>query len=772
MNRWLSRGAGVFGVFLFVSGVQAASPPNVVIILADDLGFSDIGCYGGEIATPNLDRLAQGGLRFTQMYNTARCWPSRACLLTGYYAQQVNRDPPGPRPAWAALLPALLKSAGYRSYHSGKWHVDGQALPQGFDRSYRFEDYDRYFTPKKHYLDDQLLPPVKPKDHFYATTAMAQHAIDFLGEHAGKHADQPFFLYLAFIAPHFPLHALPEDIARYRDRYLEGWEVIRQQRWQRLREAGIVDCGLAALDPKFTPRYFKPEVLKTLGPGEIEHAFAWKELTPTQQRFQATKMAIHAAMVDREDREIGRVFEQLHKMGVWDNTVIIFVSDNGADATIMVRGDGHDQAAAPGSAASFLCLGPGWASSSNAPFRRHKIWVYEGGISTPCIIHWPARIHSGGALRHTQAHFIDLVPTVLDLAGVTAPAKWNGQARPPFPGKSLVPTLDQDVAIPRDYLYWHHEGNRALRVGDWKLVSESENASAWELYDLKTDRIESKDLAAQQPDRVEDMAAKWKRLDDEFRRQSGATAATKPARVARLFDWERGIGVESPEQPGMAVYLWVYEWNMFEAVNASRYTHNEFARFTHSAAADGRTAEVRAEDIILKATAVRDGADLELTVTNRSDHDWPEMAAIVPCFNPGPPATRNPQFINKNTYFPTANGLAKQDLREIHYNADLRDRIDALSDHGQFVWSRKWPTSPVNATGGLIIRESNDGRWVAGISWDRFLSVQGHNPWDCMHLSVRVGPLKRGESRTVHGRIYLFRGDRAECLKRFRAAAK
>ena len=528
---WLALACLTAGLPADGAAAPASQPPerpNIVLILADDLGFSDIGCYGGEIATPNLDRLATDGLRLTQMYNTARCWPTRACLLTGYYAQQVNRDPGRQRPAWAALLPELLKPAGYRSYHSGKWHVDGEVLAGGFDRSYWFEDWDRYFTPKAHFLDDRQLPEVKPGDGYYATTAIAQHAIDFLAEHAAKENARPFFLYLAFTAPHFPLHALPEDIARYRNRYLEGWDAVRDKRWRRLRAAGIVDCGLSALDPKFTPRYFKPELRQTIGPGEIEHAVPWNELAPEQQRFQATKMAIHAAMVDRMDREIGRVLEQLRKMGAWDNTLIIFLSDNGADATLLVRGEGHDRAAEPGSAASFLCLGPGWASAANAPFRRHKIWVHEGGISTPFIIHWPATIRSRGALRHTPAHIIDFVPTVLQLAGVTPPDRCNGEARPALPGKSLVPILESDVVLPRDCLYWQHEGNRALRVGDWKLVSELERGGTWELYDLEHDRIESQDLARQHPERVEAMASMWNRLDKEFHHESGASASAKP----------------------------------------------------------------------------------------------------------------------------------------------------------------------------------------------------------------------------------------------------
>ena len=504
-------------------GEQSRSParPNIVLILADDLGFSDIGCYGGEIATPNLDRLAAGGVRLTQMYNTARCWPTRACLMTGYYAQQVNRDPAKQRPAWAALLPELLKPAGYRSYHSGKWHVDGKVLAGGFDHSYSFDDHDRYFTPKNHLLDDKPLPPAKSSDGYYATTAIAQHAVDFLAGHNAEHREQPFFLYLAFTSPHFPLHALPEDIARYRDRYLEGWDIIREQRAQRLRKSGIVKSGLSALDGQFTPRYLKPDLMEKVGPGEVEHAVPWNQLAAEQKRFQATKMAIHAAMVDRMDREIGRVLDQLREMGAWENTLIVFLSDNGADATLMVRGDGNDQSAPPGSAESFLCLGPGWASTANAPFRRHKIWVHEGGISTPCIMHWPGVIPSGGKLRHTPTHITDFVPTVLDLAGVSPPESWGGQTRPSLPGKSLVPLFKRDATIQRDAIYWHHEANRALRMGDWKLVSESEKNGQWELYNLKRDRIESNNLATSYPDRVNQMSAVWQQMDDDFRRQAG-----------------------------------------------------------------------------------------------------------------------------------------------------------------------------------------------------------------------------------------------------------
>ena len=504
---------------------RAARRPNFLVILADDLGFSDIGCYGGEIETPNLDKLASNGLRFTQFYNTARCWPTRSSLLTGYYAQQIRMDPPkGRLPAFARVLPHYLKPLGYRSYHSGKWHVLGAPKPVadgGFDRSYWFEDWDHYFSPTRHFLDDVEAPPVKPDGGYYATTAFTDRAIEFLQEHARDHSTQPFFLYLAYISPHFPLHAPAGDIERYRDRYLEGWDVVRERRWKRLREMGIVDCALPPLEPKLPPRYLKPEFLEKLGPGEVDRAVPWAGLTETQKRFQATKMAIHAAMVYRMDREIGRVLDQVRAMGALDDTVVFFLSDNGADATILIRGSGHDPAAPPGSWKSFLCLGPGWASASNAPFRRHKIWVHEGGISTPLIVHWPKGIAARGELRRAAGHVIDFAPTLLELAGASPSGARSDAGGPPFPGRSLVPLFARDAAVERDFLFFHHEGNRALRMGDWKLVSAQEDDGVWELHDLARDRCEMVDVAAERPEQVRRMEARWKELEAEYRRQAG-----------------------------------------------------------------------------------------------------------------------------------------------------------------------------------------------------------------------------------------------------------
>jgi arylsulfatase len=510
----------------------AATPPNVVIILADDLGYSDLGCYGGEIATPNLDRLAGGGLRFTQFYNTARCWPSRAALLTGYYAQEVRRDTlPGiksggstPRPPWAPLLPALLKPLGYHSYHSGKWHLDGKILASGFERSYSLEDHNRLFAPIFHTRDDEPLTPIKPAagqldSGYYATTAIADHAIECLREHNTKHAGAPFFSYIAFTAPHFPLHAPQADIDRYRQRYLKGWNIAQVARGRKLQELGIVQHAPPNMEREVGPPYAFPKDVALLGPGEVDRPLPWSELSNAQRAFQAEKMAIHAAMVDRMDQEIGRVIAELEKLGQFENTLILFASDNGASAEMMVRGDGHDPSAPPGSGASFLCLGPGWSSVANTPFRRHKTWVHEGGISTPLVAHWPQGIAARGELRHDPAHLIDIVPTVLEIAGGTKPTEWQGKSVPSAPGKSLGPAFAKDGSVRHENLWWLHEGNRALRAGDWKLVSAGPKGNfadaPWELYNLANDRGETNDLAAKMPEKVANLAKQW---EDEFTR--------------------------------------------------------------------------------------------------------------------------------------------------------------------------------------------------------------------------------------------------------------
>ena len=521
-----------------VSTADAAERPNVVFILADDMGYSDLGCYGSDIETPNLDRLASKGLRFTQFYNTARCWPTRAALMTGYYAQQVHRDAipglggggRGKRQEWARLLPDYLKPYGYRNYHSGKWHIDGLVLDAGFDRSLDMRNQGNFFTAKGNMIDDKPVKPAEDESDYYATTGVIDHAIDCLEEHSKKYSDQPFFHYVAFICPHFPLHAKPEDIARYEDKYLDGWDEMRKRRYAREKELGIVNTPLSELEPDVGPPYHFPEALKKLGPGEINRPIPWNELTDEQKQFQATKMAIHAAMVDRMDQEIGRLLAQLDKMGELDNTLIFFASDNGASAEIMVRHGGHDPDAPPGSAASYLCLGPGFSSACNTPFRRHKTWVHEGGISTPLIVHWPAGIEAEGELRTTPSHVVDIVPTILDVLEIEKPAEWDGEKLPAAPGESLLPAFAEDTTIDRDFIWWMHEGNRAIRKGDWKLVAAE--GDPWALYDLSTDRAESNNLASQHPEKVEELEALWSKQLQETRQLAAPTAPGGPERRA------------------------------------------------------------------------------------------------------------------------------------------------------------------------------------------------------------------------------------------------
>ena len=524
----------LFAAFALILPAVAADRLNIVFILADDLGYSDLGCYGGEIATPNLDGLAQNGLRFTQFYNTARCWPTRGALMTGYYAQQIHRDQlpglggggQGVRQTWARLLPDFLKPAGYRSYHSGKWHIDGKVLDGGFDRSLDMKNQGNFFTAAGNSIDDVPITPRADEKGYYATIATADHAIGCLREHAAKHADKPFLHYIPFIAPHFPLHALPEDIAKYRDKYLVGWDAMRESRFARQNEMGLTSTELSKLEREVGPPYAFPDAMEKLGSGEVNRPLPWSELTDEQRRFQATKMAIHAAMVDRMDQEIGRILTQLREMGAYEDTLIFFASDNGASAEIMVRNGGHDPKADPGSAATYLCLGPGFSSACNTPHRRHKTWAHEGGISTPLIVHWPKGISAKNELRHTPAHMIDIVPTMLELAGIEKPKEWKGEAIPEAPGKSLVPAFARDESIARESLWWLHEGNRAVRAGDWKLVAAEGNP--WELYDLSKDRAEQHNLAAQMPEKVKELEQLWQRQTDSFAALTEKTMDQQP----------------------------------------------------------------------------------------------------------------------------------------------------------------------------------------------------------------------------------------------------
>ena len=533
---------GMLSVLLTTYSCESqVDQPNIVFILADDMGHSDPGCYGAEILeTPNIDALATGGLRFTNFYNTGRCWPTRTSLLSGFYPHQVLSDPmPGVDYSGASVLPvnttwfpAVLKDHGYSTYHSGKWHIIRKVPEQsqmthtevGFDRSYRTED-GRHLRPQHLWEDGEEIPVPEEGSGYEASMAIVDHAIKYLEEHKQKGGNEPFFEYIAFIAPHFPLQALQEDIDMYREKYLVGWDEIRRLRTENRKELGFDVHEVNPLEPeRFAPWNLTPEELITqIDSADIGRAIPWDDLTEEQKDLQATKMAIHAAMVSRMDREIGRYINSLKELGYLENTIIFFCSDNGASTEIMNRADKHTIGAVPGSADTYLCLGPGWSSAANTPFRLHKTWVHEGGIATPMVVHWPDGIKETNAFRSMPAHIIDIAPTILELAGGD-PGELEGRAD--APGQSLVPIFNEDRQIERPPLFFHHEQKKALRDGPWKITTVEKDGQ-WELYDLSKDRGETQNLAADKPEKLEELIKLWQVQRSEIIKQLGA-ADTNP----------------------------------------------------------------------------------------------------------------------------------------------------------------------------------------------------------------------------------------------------
>jgi arylsulfatase len=484
-----------------LGGAAQAAPakPNIVVILVDDMGFSDIGCYGSEIPTPNLDKLAAGGLRFTQFYNTARCCPTRAALLTGLYPHQTGvghmveeKNAPGYRGRLndqCVTIAEVLRPAGYFTIFSGKWHV-GQnhgVAPwnRGFDRSLNAAAGGFYFpdSPRTElFLNGENVGRRSGKlpANWYSTDLWTDFAIQFIDEALA--AKKPFYLHLCHNAPHFPLQAPAEDIAKFRGQYQVGWDKLRAQRHAKQMELGIVD--------KTWPLAPRPPVVQ-----------AWDSLDAAEKDRFDHIMAIYAAVVSRMDASIGRLVDALAQRGVLDNTLVFFLSDNGGNAESGPNGKFNGQV--PGDAQSDVFCGESWAVLQNTPFRRYKHFNHEGGIATPLIAHWPARIKTPGELRHQPGHLVDIMATCVEISD----AKYPGAPILPMEGRSLVPAFDNQP-IQRDALYWEHEGNAAIRVGDWKLVRLGRNG-AWELYNLKTDRTEQRDLAGVEPDRVQELAAKW-----------------------------------------------------------------------------------------------------------------------------------------------------------------------------------------------------------------------------------------------------------------------
>lgn len=516
-------------IISMLAGLAPAAPPNIILILADDMGFSDIGPYGGEIRTPNLDKMASEGLKFTQFYNNARCCPTRASLLTGQYSHRVgighmNVDEratagPGYRggliPACATLA-EVLKPAGYSTYMLGKWHVASEGtldrpgsgqwpLDRGFDHYFgRLLSQPQYFRTTGIWSDDK---PVPTDGTFYYTQALADSAVARIRRHAAEKSN-PFFMYLAFSAPHFPLQALQADIDRYRDRYRKGWDSLRAERYRRQVASGLIDPAWK------------------LSPAD---GADWGALAPKKREEMELRMAIYAAQIDRLDQGVGRVMGALEANGLGDNTLVLFLSDNGGNAEGGDYGGGPAGDLGRDSTEPFLTYGKSWGNASNTPFRKFKHFDHEGGISTPFLARWPAGISRKGAWEASPSHLIDVMPTLAEVAGAAYPAQRAGLPIPPMAGRSLAPLFRGEPAPRAAPLFWEHEGNRAVRQGKWKLVRTE--GSAWELYDLEKDRVEANDLAKANPARVRSLDSLWSKwADANFVRRDGSVGLA-PARA-------------------------------------------------------------------------------------------------------------------------------------------------------------------------------------------------------------------------------------------------
>jgi arylsulfatase A-like enzyme len=497
-----------------MAAVEAAERPNIIIIVCDDMGFSDLGCFGSEIATPNLDKLAAGGLRFTDFHNNAKCSETRASILTGLWHQQTRNL----KTANHVTLAEAIRPAGYATMMSGKWHVAGEPPDRGFDRYFGFlSGAINFFTGLDWEKGTNLMridkEEYKAQEGFYSTDAFTDYAIEFMDEALAVDKHRPFFLYLAHNAPHFPLHALPEDIAKYKGRYSDGWDVIRQRRHARLKELGIIDntWRLSDRDPN------------------VE---AWSETSTKEKAFLEPMMEVYAAMVDRLDQNVGRLVTHLQKTGEYDNTLILFFSDNGACPYQRLRTD----TLMPGPAGSDIAYDARWANMCNTPLRLYKQYAHEGGSATPMIAHWPNGIRARGELTEYTAHLVDLMPTLMELSGADYPVEYDGKAILPMEGTSLVPAFDGKKNRRADRpLFWEYSGNHAVRKGSWKLVAE--RSKGWELYDLSEDRSETNDLSTEQPERVQRMDAVY----NAWATRTGAkthekSEKLKPSTQSQLFD--------------------------------------------------------------------------------------------------------------------------------------------------------------------------------------------------------------------------------------------
>lgn len=498
---------------LVAADKENAPRPNIIVILCDDMGFSDIGCYGSEIETPNLDAMAANGLRFTDFHNNAKCSQTRASLLTGLWHQQSkNLHKPG-----NVTIAEVLKPAGYSTLMSGKWHLGTTPPQRGFDRYFGFLGGAINFYTGRDWGNDQNLMRLdrevyEAPEGFYSTDAFTDYAIEFIDQ--ATQEKKPFFLYLAHNAPHFPLHALPEDIAKYKGRYKEGWDVIRKRRYNRLRELGLIDntWRLSARDPK------------------VE---AWDEITPKQAEFLEPMMEVYAAMVDRLDQNVGRLVTHLKQQNQFENTLILFMSDNGACPYQRLRTPDIK----PGPAESAIAYDARWANMCNTPLRLYKQYAHEGGSATPMIAHWPQGIKARGELSHFTSHLVDLMPTFLELAGADYPDEYQGQKIFPLEGVSLLSALQNQAErrVSSKPIFWEFTGHHAVRVGDWKLVAEK--SKDWELYNLAKDRSETNNLVERFPEKVNLLAQKYA----AWAKRTGAITHAKaiamgPSKQLQLFE--------------------------------------------------------------------------------------------------------------------------------------------------------------------------------------------------------------------------------------------
>ena len=535
-------------VAMFISTQAVDERPNIIIAMADDMGWSDIGCYGSEIKTPNLDSLASKGVRFTQFYNTGRCCPTRATLLTGVYAHQAgigwmmsNQNQPGYKGDLGKnvrTIAEVMKSAGYSTYMAGKWHVTPHVRPngpkynwprqRGFDRFYgTIHGAGSFFDPNSLTRENTQVSPLTDKqyqpDEYYYTDAISDHAVRYIKEHKGE---DPFFIYVAYTAPHWPMHAKEKDISKYKGKYDAGWDAMRKARYARQQKMGLINPKW-----KITPRDGK--------------ATAWKDAK--NKEWEIRLMETYAAMVDNLDQGMGRVVSALKETGQYDNTLVLFLADNGGCAEGMGRRNGiqyrdkdpdklkpmgkadlqfdmiprrtrdgrvvkQGSEVMTGASDTYHGYGLSWANASNTPFREYKHWVHEGGISSPLIAHWPkgidARRH--GKLENQPGHLIDLMATCVDLGQAKYPAKAGDTAIVPIQGTSLAAAFNGNDIGRETPIFWEHEGNRAMREGKWKLVAKGANG-AWELYDIEADRTELNNLAEKESARMSEMAARWEK---------------------------------------------------------------------------------------------------------------------------------------------------------------------------------------------------------------------------------------------------------------------